>query len=198
MLKLTTSLYEKTAASAGTGDVGGWTTAFKRGGALGMLGVNTRGSTIVLADDEHAGAEGGAYAAAAPGRVQAGYRAPDAPGLVGADETTVRLFDVFGPAAHTVLVFGGDVSAHGAVKHALACWPKGTEHTMLISRAGEKEESTVLREVLEDREGHAHAEYASDMTEGGMTIVIVRPDGVVGAVVSQAEGIERYGKLIFG
>ncbi|KAJ7847756.1 FAD binding domain-containing protein [Mycena olivaceomarginata] len=198
MLKLTTSLYEQTAATAGTGDVGGWTTAFKRGGALSMLGVNTRGSTIVLVDDEHAAAEGGAYAAAAPGRVQAGYRAPDAPGLVGADETTTRLFDVFGPAAHTVLVFGGDASAHGAVKHALACWPQGTEHTMLISRAGEKGESTVLGKVLEDREGHAHAGYASDMTAGSMTIVIVRPDGVVGAVVSQAEGIERYGKLIFG
>jgi hypothetical protein len=26
----------------------------------------------------------------------------------------------------------------------------------------------------------------------------VRPDGMIGAVVSEAEGIERYRKLIFG
>jgi hypothetical protein len=36
------------------------------------------------------------------------------------------------------------------------------------------------------------------MAEGEASIVIVRPDGMIGAVVSEAQGIERYRKLIFG
>ncbi|KAJ7255855.1 FAD binding domain-containing protein, partial [Mycena haematopus] len=199
MLKLTTALYKKTAESVGAGDVATWTSASARGGTLGMLGVNTQGSPIVLSDDDHAAtASGGAYSAATPGSARAGYRAPDAPELFNADGKTTRLFDVFGPAAHTVLVFGGDASAHDALKLALVGWPKGTERTVLIRRAGEKRDSEVLQEMLEDRGGHAYAAYAGDTTAGGMTVVIVRPDGVVGAVVSKTEGIGRYGRLIFG
>jgi hypothetical protein len=52
--------------------------------------------------------------------------------------------------------------------------------------------------ALEDREGHVYAEYVSGMAEGEASIVIVRPDGMIGAVVSEAQGIERYRKLIFG
>jgi hypothetical protein len=78
MLKLTTALYEKTACAAGDASV--WTQASARGGRLGMLGVNTQGSTIVLADDGNSTvpAPGGAYGAvdAAAGRVQAGTARP--------------------------------------------------------------------------------------------------------------------------
>jgi fermentation-respiration switch protein FrsA (DUF1100 family) len=130
--------------------------------------------------------------------VQAGYRAPDAPGLVGAEGTVTRLFDVFGPAAHTVLVFGGDAAMHEGVKRALGHWLKGTERTVLVRRAGVKGESGVVGQALADREGHAYAGYAGGMAEGEASIVIVRPDGMIGAVVSEAEGIERYRKLIFG
>ncbi|KAJ7913864.1 FAD binding domain-containing protein [Mycena leptocephala] len=197
MLKLTTALYEKTAGAAAgvAGDANAWAQASARGGALGMLGVNTQGSTIM------APAPGGAYGAveAAPGRVQAGYRAPDAPGLVGAEGTVTRLFDVFGPAAHTLLILGGDAAMYEGVKRALGHWPKGTERTLLVRRAGEKGESAIVGlKVLGDREGHAYAGYASGMAEGEASIVIVRPDGMIGAVVSDAEGIERYRKLIFG
>ncbi|KAJ6588624.1 FAD binding domain-containing protein [Mycena capillaripes] len=198
MLKLTTALYEKMAVSTGAaGDTGAWVQATARGGALGMLGVNTRGSAIVLADDGPAASGAYTEATAAPGRVQVGYRAPDAPGLVRADGAVTRLFDIFGPVKHTVVVFGGDAAAHGAVERAMGSWPQDTASTVLLRRAGETGEST-LGEVLEDCEGHAYAGYTSGAVEGEMIIVIVRPDGVVGAVVSQAEGIERYHKLIFG
>jgi hypothetical protein len=74
MLKLTTALYEKTAGAACDASV--WTQASARGGKPGMLGVNTQGSTIVLADDGNntVPAPRGAYGAveAAAGRVQAG------------------------------------------------------------------------------------------------------------------------------
>ncbi|KAJ7640717.1 FAD binding domain-containing protein [Mycena polygramma] len=201
MLKLTTALYEKTAVSSTrAGDAAAWEQASARGGALGMLGVNTRGSTIVL--DDGAGSSG-AYAESqtAPGRVQAGYRAPDAPGLVNSDGAATRLFDLFGPATHTVLVYGGDAARHDSVKRALGKWPKGTQRTVLVRRAWETagvESASVLGEALVDRLGHAYAAYAGGSAEGEMLVVVVRPDGVIGAVVSQAAGIERYWGLIFG
>jgi hypothetical protein len=78
MLKLTTALYEKTAGAAGDASV--WAQASAPGGKPGMLGVNTQGSTIVLADDGNSmvPAPGGAYGAvdAAAGRVQAGTARP--------------------------------------------------------------------------------------------------------------------------
>ncbi|KAJ7485703.1 FAD binding domain-containing protein [Mycena latifolia] len=196
MLQLTSALHEKTAAQVaggtGTTDDG---SAWRRGGALGMLGVNARGSAIVLAAASDV-ADGGAYeAAAAAGRVQAGYRAPDAPGLGGA---VTRLFELFGPAAHTVLVFGGDVEAHQAVARALEGWPQGTVRAVRMQRAGTAAEIAPFGEVLQDREGHAYAGYVSDVAEGELTVVIVRPDGMVGAVVSELDDIARYGKLIFG
>jgi hypothetical protein len=85
---------------------------------------------------------------------------------------------------------------HEGVTRVLGHWPKGTEHTVL--HAGENEESAVVGlKALGDQEGHAYAGYASGMAEGEASIVIVRPEGMIGAVVSEAEGIERYCKLIF-
>ncbi|KAJ7754159.1 hypothetical protein DFH07DRAFT_959865 [Mycena maculata] len=49
--------------------------------------------------------------------------------------------------------------------------------------------------VLEDRAGHAYRGYGLDADE--LTIVVVRPDGVVGAVISAADGVETYFRKIF-
>ncbi|KAJ7080586.1 FAD binding domain-containing protein [Mycena belliarum] len=193
MLQLTTALHEKTAAQVAAGAVEG--DAWQRGGALGMLGVNARGA-IVLGAGAGAGANtgAGAYDAAAGG-VQGGYRAPDAPGLAGA---APRLFALFGPAAHTALVFGGDAAAHAAVAGALEAWPHGTVRAVLVRKAGAAAEETPFGEVVEDRAGHAYAEYVPGAAEGALTVVVVRPDGVVGAVIPDVEDIARYGSLIFG
>ncbi|KAF8205413.1 monooxygenase [Mycena galopus ATCC 62051] len=196
MLKLTTALFEKTVASAGSGDLKNWESASARSGSLRMLGVNAQRSAFLLTDSDQAPMTDGAYTAAAPGRVRIGHRAPDAPGLVTANGMTTHLFEVFKPAAHTLLVFGGDASKHTAVKCALVNWPESTVRPVLMWRTGEKTDS-VLGEVLADKECHAYGGYASDIAEGEMIVVIVRPDGVVGAVISRADGVERYGKLIF-
>jgi hypothetical protein len=48
--------------------------------------------------------------------------------------------------------------------------------------------------ILEDTQGHAHASYHFD---GGCDVAIVRPDGVLGAVLRSGEAVERYFERIF-
>ncbi|KAJ7777965.1 FAD binding domain-containing protein [Mycena maculata] len=193
MLALTTTLYKKTFSQPGAApDEDGW----RRGGELHMLGVNYCGSSIVL---EQAGAGGGnAYAKATGGRVQAAYRAPDAPGLVrvGAKEAPTRLFAVFRASVHTVLLFGGggDAAARRRVVDVLARLPADAVQAVLVRPAGTgtapEGDASAFAAVLEDREGHAHAGYGVAADE--LAVVVVRPDGVVGAVVSDAEGVGEY------
>ncbi|KAJ7662140.1 FAD binding domain-containing protein [Mycena polygramma] len=177
MLKLTTELYHKTFNTEGKADAGdsGWA----RGSDLSMLGVNYCGSSIVLEDEDEdgAGVPRSAYAKVEGGPARAAYRAPDAPGLrVG---------------THTVLLFGGDAAAHASVVDVLARFPEGTVRTVQIipqgKTAGESASSAL---IVEDREGHAYTGYGVPVDR--LTVVVVRPDGVVGATVTGAEGVERY------
>ncbi|KAF7977100.1 hypothetical protein HWV62_4691 [Athelia sp. TMB] len=188
MLAQTTALLDKTFQSK-KGEYGAW----KRGGALGMLGVNYRGSLIVLdqrtvtrADD------GGSPYDNGDDRICAGDRAPDASGLQDADRSSLALFDIFKVSLHTVLVFGradlrtqvssalqslvstGDVQIKGIL-------PAGTAGGALD---------------LEDKEGHAYRGYAVEQNVD--TIVVVRPDGFIGAIVFDVKGLGVYFRNIFG
>lgn len=49
--------------------------------------------------------------------------------------------------------------------------------------------------VFEDREGYAHSGYGVEDKWG---ISVVRPDGVVGAIVQGQEGLQKYFGGIFG
>ncbi|KAJ7777971.1 FAD binding domain-containing protein [Mycena maculata] len=197
MLTLTTALYNQT--FSGTPDEGAW----RRGGELHMLGVNYCGSSIVLETERAGGAPLGsnAYAKAEGARVQAAYRAPDAPGLVrvGAREAPTRLFAVFRASVHTVLMFGGggDAAARQRVVDVLARLPAGTVQAVLVLAPGQTSngDASAFVTVLEDREGHAHAGYGVAADE--LAVVVVRPDGVVGAVVSDPMGVEKYFAKIF-
>ncbi|KAJ6477140.1 monooxygenase [Mycena vitilis] len=194
MLKLTTELYDKTfdaAAGKNAGD-----RAWVRGPDLGMLGVNYCGSSIVLEDE--AGVQGtSAYAKAEGGPTRAAYRAPDAPGLVRAgDDTPTRLFAIFSASVHTVLLFGGDTPAHASVAKVLERLPEGTVRTVKIIPQGQTADPSANSDlVVEDREGHAYTGYGVPVDP--LTVVVVRPDGVVGATVTGAAGIERYFRNIF-
>ncbi|KAJ6511503.1 FAD binding domain-containing protein [Mycena vitilis] len=190
MLKLTTELYHKTFNTAGKADAGdsGWA----RGPDLSMLGVNYCGSSIVLEDEDEARVPGNAYAKVEGGRSRAAYRAPDAPGLVcKGEDVPTRLFAIFSASAHTVLLFGGDAAAHASLAEVLARLPEGTVRMVQIvpqgQTAGASAGSTL---VLEDRAGHAYTGYGVPADK--RTVVVVRPDGVVGATVTGAKGIERY------
>ncbi|KAJ7701801.1 FAD binding domain-containing protein [Mycena rosella] len=190
MLKVTTELYHRTFSGAGPADPNAW----KRGGELNMLGVNYCGSSIVLEAAAGAGASSDAYARAAGSGVQAAYRAPDAPGLVraGSADAPTTLFAVFRVSVHTVLLFGGDAGARAPVASVLRRLPEAAVRTVLVIPQGQTaaDDGALFSAVLEDRAGHAYAGY--DLTAGELAVVVVRPDGVVGAVVSNAEGIERY------
>ncbi|KAJ6511513.1 FAD binding domain-containing protein [Mycena vitilis] len=185
MLKLTTELYNKT--FSGSKDDEGW----RRGGDLRMLGVNYCRSSIVL-EDGPAVPGASAYANAEGGPTRAAYRAPDASGLVcKGEDVPTRLFAIFSASAHTVLLFGGDAAAHAGVAEVLARFPEGTVRPVQIVPQGQSAGAPAGSAlIVEDREGHSYAGYGVPVDK--LTVVVVRPDGVVGATVTGAEGVERY------
>ncbi|KAJ7433543.1 FAD binding domain-containing protein [Mycena latifolia] len=189
MLGLTTAILDKANSDLSKKDF-----KMQHADRMRMLGMNHRGSSIVCEEAGAAGAGSDPYAEAAGGWVQVAYHAPDAPELVatGTQDAATRLFEVFGTSAHTVLVFGGDAEARAPVVDALARIPPGVVRAVLLLGQGHVPPSDTPRfgAVLEDRAGHAYRGYGVDADE--LTVVIVRPDGVVGVVASNAEGVERY------
>ncbi|KZV72963.1 hypothetical protein PENSPDRAFT_683358 [Peniophora sp. CONT] len=190
MLKVTTKIASATFKAKPDDD------AFKRPTHLGQLGVHYRWSSIVHDGLRVGEAQFESTNLAPPStyglgekmpRLQAGDRAPDAPGLIGpAGETT--LFDNFSVARHTVLVFGPSHDA--AVRAAVARYPKGfTDILTLLPEGSEKKEGALI-----DAQGHAYRGYA---VEAGVAVAIVRPDGVVGALLKEDEGVEVYFSRIF-
>ncbi|KAJ7685926.1 FAD binding domain-containing protein [Mycena rosella] len=197
MLGLTTALLDRN--DRGVGEPG--KKEFKmhqHGDAMRMLSVNYRGSSIISQAAGAAGAESDPYAEAAGAPVQAAYRAPDAPELVpaGTQGAATRLFEVFSVSAHTVLVFGGDTDARAPVVDALARFPPGIVHAVLLLGQEHAPPSDAPRfgAVFEDRAGHAYRGYGADAD--ALTVVVVRPDGVVGVVASNAEAVEQYFRRI--
>ncbi|KAJ7083460.1 FAD binding domain-containing protein [Mycena epipterygia] len=190
MLGITTTRNDQVLSELGKKD----SKMTQHGDAMRMLGVNYRGSSIICEEGGVADAESDAYAEGARGRVQAAYRAPDAPELVaaGRQDAATRLFEMFSASAHTVLVFGGDAEERAPVVDALARIPPGIVRAVLLISQGNAPPSDASRfaAVLEDRAGHAYRGYGVNSDE--LTVVVVRPDGVVGVVASSAEGVERY------
>jgi len=195
MLEKTTALLQKT--------VDGNADAWDRGGALNQLGVNYRWSSIVV--DERAEPRDltelklHAYGGGGSGVLTAGDRAPDAPGLAGvkgASAEPTSLFSIYRPTHHTVLFFTANVSLLKDQLEALAQYPTEAVRSVLVLPQGKHSTSIpAIGLVVEDREGHAYAGYAVE--EEGLTTVIIRPDGVVGAIVLGLAGLQRYFNGIF-
>ncbi|PCH36577.1 monooxygenase [Wolfiporia cocos MD-104 SS10] len=201
MLKVSTNLYQKTRASTVTGE--GAEEAWQRGGPLKQLGINYRWSPIVRdertpyihpADTQPIdvyGAEGGGASV-----LRAGDRAPDAPGLVDnrqPDAEPTKLFRIFGVTHHTVLIFSRDAAQIRAVLDAVKEYPPNTMKTVTIYPQGTSTIPTTLNAdyIVTDRDGHAYNGY--NMTDSATTtIVVVRPDGVVGGIVFGVEGLQKF------
>ncbi|VDB82641.1 unnamed protein product [Peniophora sp. CBMAI 1063] len=189
MLKITTKLATATFKAKPDPE------AFKRPATLGQLGVHCRWSSIVydglregevkfestnLAPQSTYGGDGGS-------RLEAGDRAPDAPGLVSLRGETA-LFDVFHAARHTVLVFG--LSRTETVRAAVEKYPEGYIVVVtLLPEGAEKQAGAFV-----DSHGHAARAYGKEL---GVAVAIVRPDGVVGALLKADEGVEIYFSRIF-
>jgi len=185
MLSQTTAILNQT-FQADKDDIKPWI----RGFALKQFGVNYRGSPIVLDERTMEDVSGSPYSNDDE-RICAGDRSPDAPGLIDSSGKQTRLFDMFKPWLHTVLIFGDDLAP--SVLQALKQYPEKTIQALCIVP---KDTPSHIDTVLEDRDGHAYTGYAVDRTRS--TVVIVRPDGMIGAITFGVEGTERYFDRIFG
>ena len=204
MLNLTTKILEATMDKPSN------ETGWKRTGNLNQLGVNYRWSSIVVdqstdSDTMPGGREAhSAYDVETGGLLRAGDRAPDAPGLVKVNfenqisgEST-RLFKLLSPAHHTVLIFAGAAApdVHATLQAAIAKFSHEHVRAMVLLRSGTPNIiPDVGCDVFEDRDGHAYDAYKG--AEGANGIVIIRPDGVTGAIVKDVDRVERYFRAIF-
>ena len=182
----------------------GW----KRTGSLNQLGVNYRWSSIVVDQSTDSGTGPGAreahsaYDVEAGGPLRAGDRAPDAPGLVKVNfdnrksSESTRLFKLLSPTYHTVLIFAEAADVHVTLQAAIAKFSRELVRAVVILRAGTTSMiQDVACDVFEDRDGHAYDAYKG--VEGPNGIVIIRPDGVTGAIVRDVDWVERYLKIFF-
>ncbi|KAI6108283.1 FAD binding domain-containing protein [Pisolithus sp. B1] len=162
------------------------------------------------------------------GVLRAGDRAPDAPGLVatvslnrvcakissGSQSNGVtassRMFDIFGSTHHSVIIFAPTLTVP-AVKSILATlgqsFPKELVRRVVVLPGPASEpddhvetssevDQAIDTEVLIDEAGHAYRGYVAEPQE--VKAVVVRPDGVVGAIVRGGTGLERYFEGVFG
>ncbi|KZT20697.1 hypothetical protein NEOLEDRAFT_829633 [Neolentinus lepideus HHB14362 ss-1] len=181
--------------------------AWERGRKFFQLDVNYRGSPIVV--DQRQGAVVDApppnvYTFGSLGRVQAGDRAPDAPGLLNlkdASSPVTSLFNIFTPTRHTVLIFSASPPIVDAVIDALRIYPAGLVQTVAVlpTRVAVRE-SLMLPKVdvlVKDGDRHAYEGYSVDPWKDELAVIIVRPDGVVGGIGSGVHILKDYFHRIF-
>ena len=204
MLDRTTELLDRT-LETDVGDPKKYSAAHGRPRVLFQLGVHCRWSPIVV-DERKPLIDGDAQAALeaygdqvdSDHTIFAGDRAPDAPGLSGPTfETT--LFNIFKPVHHTALLFVLKSEDAKDALQVLLTWPKGTMKKVLILPKDANIEHSSFRGtdlVLKDKHGHAHDAYGSVVDEEYST-VIIRPDGVIGAILKGVDGLKKYYEGIF-
>ena len=186
---------------------------YTRDWKLFQLDVNYRWSPIVLDErfnEEEASKQPNAYGTEGH-EARAGDRAPDAPNLqvmkrpasegkANIGEQT-RLFDVFSPEKHTVLVFSPDghldrakiiVDSLGNLKYPREL----IRTTLVLTSISSITEDPGVDFIFRDTEGHAHTGYG--IKDDQFQVVIVRPDGVIGAFVDGEVGVAKYFSLVFG
>ncbi len=179
--------------------------------SLSQLGVNYRWSRIVVDERKR---DGGMYESEEArscaldsyglqgGAIRAGDRAPDASCLqllhsdsplvqCGRNGEQLTLFDVFGPSHHTVLIFTDDSERCLRIQRARERYPQFQAYirTVNIPRSGPC--TRMVDITLEDTNGSAYKAYHE------CDVVVVRPDGFIGAIVKDTDGLERYFTQMF-
>lgn len=181
-----------------------------RNDALELFGVNYRFSSIVLeerADTSQWDAEdvvAHAYSGY-EGRdsLCAGDRAPDATGLYDIQNNqSTSFFENFKPNKHTVLVFTKLAALDSNILKAIREYPADLVQSLIIYSDTRNNDGSFIASslsqmsFLEDKEGHAAASYRV-LDNETTTIVIVRPDSLIGAIVLTVDGIKNYFRKIF-
>ncbi|KAF9253954.1 hypothetical protein L218DRAFT_951934, partial [Marasmius fiardii PR-910] len=208
MLNKTTDLMNRTFRPVPQTDKNDIDTAgFARGFEFRQLGVNYRGSSVVI-DEKYPEPEKDSavdpYRGGLDGTTKAGYRTPAAPGLGREDGSATTLFDLFSPSKHTILVFAGKTGVASDVFSSVrSVFPERTSQTVVIyprSYSGLKVESPMVDYTVVDNEGYAFKHYdvgQSDL-EDKYRVFVIRPDGYIGGIVEGEQGLKQYGKLVFG
>ncbi|KAG9078661.1 hypothetical protein FRC06_008254 [Ceratobasidium sp. 370] len=193
MLRITTDLFD--CAMAGTP----WPPPPSLS-LLRQFGVNYRRSSIVLddtldtpwTDENYVGTYGACGCI-----VQAGDRAPDAPGLIGMEELgETSVFKILTSSRHIVFVLAGSVEAASPFFDVISDSPKSVFEYVLILSASSSPPTRLLPcvRMLRDRDGHAFRHYS---VKEEPRAIVVRPDGMIGALVNNPKSLERYLDLIF-
>jgi len=190
MLDLTTDLLKKTIKSGGE---------LKRGDEFRQMGVNCRSSPIVYEDETEGRSNGHwpAYSRESESAARAGDRAPDSPVSQhsAGEEKDTNLFSIFSPTQHTALIFPGLEDQLASIALVLRNLPEGAVQSAAILKPGAHPPPNHLMDMtLVDKMGHTHSGY--HVVYGVPCIIVVRPDGVVGARVRSAEGFEEYFKRL--
>ncbi|RPD54667.1 hypothetical protein L226DRAFT_509677 [Lentinus tigrinus ALCF2SS1-7] len=174
-----------------------------RDGALRQLDINYRWSPVVFdargrgeLDEEGLKARG--YVGYPGEHVRAGDRAPEAPGLTDATGKATSLFEIFKPYTQTLLLFapeGAESNVQEVVAAVQASPLAQVTKTLILSRDGVPV-AVGGANSYHDKEGHAYKAYGVDGEL--LTVVIVRPDGYIGAFVYDADGVRTYISRITG
>jgi hypothetical protein len=167
---------------------------------LFMLGINCRFSSIVVDEFSTPGKPINAYGTLDDDHLEAGDRAPDAPNVLqmGRGESEAKtLFGLYRPSYHTVLVFTPNLTGATPILGALEAYDKSVVQSAVIlpSSATGITAASPADFVLVDQGGHAYPAYLVEADQ--VKVFVIRPDGVIGAIVHGAEGMKKYFSGIF-
>lgn len=163
-----------------------------------QLGITYRGSSLVLQEGgEISTIHDIGYNKESVTAALAGDRAPDTPNLidVGDSGNAVNIYSILSPSRHSVFVFsdGHSDEDQDTISRLIHRQPESTVQGFFIHRTQASGYNGKFHKVLIDGEGHAHATYKITKP----CIIIIRPDGVIGARVSRPSNVEQYFKGIF-
>ncbi|KAK1219765.1 hypothetical protein PQX77_017505 [Marasmius sp. AFHP31] len=194
MLDKTTQLMTSAFQKSSENKMWGW----MRNWELKQFGINYRGSALLVDErftDPNEPVD--PYRSGHDGSAHSGDRAPGAPGLITSGEgNTWNLYDILDIRSHTIFVFCQSKSPlvdevqetlsgyEGEMVKVVVILPQGTDFS---------EVSSVPSFI--DAEGYAYKHYKVSQYEG--LVVVVRPDGYIGAVVKGAIGLKRYFSKLF-
>lgn len=177
---------------------------FARPPVFHMLGVNYCFSSVVL-DEFHRIEDVKGLAASAyevDDILRAGARAPDAPKLMVVNESRTRetrIFDILRTSTHTILIFSAP-NAHTVIPTIMTIldkYQRGLIYSVVILPQGSSVPvydwvSSDL--IVQDEGGYAYEAYGVEAEQA--RVVIIRPDGWVGAIVRGVEGVEKYFSMV--
>ncbi|ESK90077.1 putative monooxygenase [Moniliophthora roreri MCA 2997] len=200
ILDMTTALMKSNWAKVNISKQGGWARNFE----VRQFGINYRRSSIVIDGIYEDNGEGvDPFRSGLDGTLRAGDRAPEAPGLVDTMSGERKsIYDIFTAVHHTVVILSSSVTGtalYGGLQAGLASlWPSNLDLVKTVVVYPQNTDPTPIIgafPILLDGDGHAFKNY--HLEAGEDRIVVVRPDGYIGALVRNENQALNYFRHIF-